>query len=439
MPSVSLYFQVHQPFRLRQFSFFDSSQDFDYFDDSKNGEILRKVAEKCYLPTNETILRLIDRFEGKFRVAYSITGVALEQFERYSPETLASFQSLAQTGCVEFLGETYYHSLSSIYDRAEFQAQVQKHRRLMERLFGQSPTVFRNTELIYDDSIGKQVAEMGYKAILAEGVDDFLAWRSPNFVYRVPETSTALLLKNYRLSDDVAFRFSNRDWHDYPLTADKFARWIHNISGAGEVVNLYMDYETFGEHQWESTGVFKFLEHLPGEILSHPHWDFLTPSQVVDRYSPVSDLSFPRTRSWADVDRDLTAWCGNKMQTKAIEALYECAREVFADDDPLAVDTWRKLQTSDHFYYMCTKWFSDGDVHAYFSPYESPYDAFLNFQNVLRNFLVTLQQRALDRAVTDANVLGTEAIASPRHAFEPKHPEPIRSTALAPVGLVGAK
>lgn len=402
MPSVSLYFQVHQPFRLRRFSYFDKSTEQDYFDDKKNGDILRKVANKCYLPTNETILRLIEETDGKFRVSYSITGVAIEQFERYSPETLESFQRLARTGCVEFIGETYFHSLAALHDFEEFDAQVSMHRRRMLELFGQTPKVFRNTELIYNDEIGRHLASKGYKAVIAEGADDVLGWRSPNFVYRVPGTKTSLLLKNYRLSDDIAFRFSNRGWADFPLTADKFSRWVHNISGAGDVVNLFMDYETFGEHQWESTGIFEFLKHMPAEVLRHPDWNFKTPSEVADTYPQVADMSFHRTTSWADMERDITAWRGNRMQAKALDAAYALKEAVYKSGSREALHTWRKLLTSDHFYYMCTKWFADGDVHAYFSPFESPYDAFINYENVFKDFAANLE--AL-RAAAEAPVL----------------------------------
>lgn len=386
MPSVCFYFQVHQPFRLRRYSYFHSSQQYDYFDEEKNKQILQKVAHKCYLPTNRLMLKLIDRFQGRFKISYAVTGVAIEQMERYCPEALQTFIDLSKTGCVEFVGETYYHSLAALYDPEDFKEQVKKHGRLMRGLFGQSPAVFRNTELIYSDEIGRMVADLGYKAMIAEGVDDVLGWRSPNFLYTVPGTDMRLLLKNYRLSDDIAFRFSNRGWESYPLTADKFANWVHRISGSGDMVNLFMDYETFGEHQWESTGIFDFLEHMPEAILRHGDWSFLTPSEVVGRYPSVADLSFHRVTSWADIDRDLTAWRGNRMQHSALDQIYELGQLVRERDDPAVYDCWRKLLTSDHFYYMCTKWFADGDVHAYFSPYESPYEAFINFMNVLRDF-----------------------------------------------------
>ncbi len=386
MPSVCFYFQVHQPYRLRRYSFFDVGKSHHYFDDDRNRVILQKVAQKCYLPANKLMLELIRRHGGAFRIAYSITGVAIEQMKRYAPEVLDTFVALAETGCVEFLGETYYHSLSSLFDTEEFKAQVSEHGRLMEKLFGSKPQVFRNTELIYSDEIGKLVSSMGYKAIVAEGVDDILQWRSPNFLYSVPGTDTKLLLKNYRLSDDIAFRFSNRGWECFPLTADKFASWVHSVSGAGDTVNLFMDYETFGEHQWESTGIFQFMEHLPGLILGKPDWNFSLPSELVANYPARAELPFHRVTSWADVDRDLTAWRGNRMQESALQQIYDLGAAVRYEADEEALSTWRRLLTSDHFYYMCTKWFADGDVHAYFSPYESPYEAFIYYMNALRDF-----------------------------------------------------
>lgn len=390
MPSVSFYFQVHQPYRVKRYSFFDSIDQLNYFDDVKNAEVMRKVANKCYLPTNAKMLELIERFQGKFRISYSITGVAIEQMKLYAPEALESFKKLAATGCVEFIGETYYHSLSALYDRAEFIEQVRMHSELMLKEFGDKPKIFRNTELIYTDFIGQLAHELGFEAIIAEGADDILDWRSPNFVYQVPGAGedtkpTRLLLKNYRLSDDIAFRFSNQSWKEFPLTAEKFASWVHRVSGNGDTVNLFMDYETFGEHQWASTGIFEFLNYMPEKILEHPDWNFKTPSEVIATYPVVSELHFHRLTSWADVERDTTAWQGNSIQQSSLHEIFKLSEAVKSSGDPELVDDWRKLLTSDHFYYMCTKWFADGDVHAYFSPYESPYEAFINYRNVLKN------------------------------------------------------
>jgi len=383
MASVCFYFQVHQPMRLRHYTVFDD--DDRYFDGFSNASICRKVANKCYLPTNRLLLKLIRQFDGRFRIAYSITGVLLEQLERYAPEVLSTFDALAQTGCVEFLAETYYHSLSFLYSRDEFVEQIEKHVETIGHLFGQKPRVFRNTELIYNDDLAGLIESTGqFDAIITEGADHILGGRSPNFVYR-PQgcDGLKLLLKNYMLSDDIAFRFSNRGWAEWPLTADKFARWVSQVNGNGNVVNLFMDYETFGEHQWDDTGIFDFMSHLPGEILRHPDNDFKTPTEVVRCYDAVDTIAVPHLISWADSERDLSAWLGNAMQSNAIHELYRLEKSIKKTGDPEIISDWRKLQSSDHFYYMCTKWFADGDVHKYFNPYDSPYDSYINFMNVL--------------------------------------------------------
>jgi alpha-amylase len=385
MPSVCFYFQVHQPLRLRHYTVFD--KDEQYFDEHKNAAICRKVANKCYLPANRLILDMIRKFKGRFKLAYSLTGVLLEQLERYSPEVISTFHALAQTGCVEFLAETYYHSLSFLYSREEFVEQVNKHIEIINSFFSQKPRVFRNTELIYNNDLAALVESTGlFDAIMTEGADHILQGRSPNFLY-CPKDSNKLklLLKNYALSDDIAFRFSNRDWPEWPLTADKFARWVSKINGNGVVVNLFMDYETFGEHQWKDTGIFDFMRHLPQEVLKHPDNNFKTPGEVVQCYQPVDTIDVPHIISWADTERDLSAWLGNAMQSNAIHELYRLEKKVKQTNDQKIISDWRKLQASDHFYYMCTKFFSDGDVHKYFNPYDSPYDSYINFMNVLDN------------------------------------------------------
>jgi len=383
MPSVCFYFQVHQPIRLRHYTVFDKNDQ--YFDDYKNGSICRKVANKCYLPTNRLLLELIRRFDGRFRIAYSITGLLLEQLERYSPEVMSTFDALAETGCVEFLAETYYHSLSFLYSRTEFVEQINKHVEAINYFFGQRPRVFRNTELIYNNELAALIESMGcFDAIITEGADHILGYRSPNFVYQPTGCNKLkLLLKNYSLSDDIAFRFSNRDWPQWPLTADKFARWVSNVNGNGNIVNLFMDYETFGEHQWEDTGIFDFMRHLPEEVLRHPDNDFKTPSEVIKSYGSADTVDVPHIISWADTERDLSAWLGNAMQSNAIHELYRIEKKIKNTKDEKIIGDWRKLQTSDHFYYMCTKYFADGDVHKYFNPYDSPYDSYINFMNVL--------------------------------------------------------
>ena len=374
---------------------FDIGHNHHYFDDHKNAEVARKVARKCYLPMNNLLLDQIKHHKGKFKVAFSITGTAIDQFKEYAPEVLESFKELARTGCVEFLDETYYHSLSYLYSKEEFSEQVAMHRALMEKEFGQSPTVFRNTELIYNNELANYVEGMGYQGIIAEGWDAMLGWRSPNFVYQSEFTSTIkTLLKNYKLSDDIAFRFGNKGWEEHPLTVDKFGDWLNSVNGNGHVVNLFMDYETFGEHQWEDTGIFDFMRHLPHALLQHSDNDFKTPSEVVASYDSVGRVDAHNFVSWADVERDLTAWLGNKMQEASLKELYRLEPMVKASRDQSILTDWRKLTTSDHFYYMCTKWFADGDVHKYFSPYESPYEAYIAFMNVIQDIKMRVEERA---------------------------------------------
>jgi alpha-amylase len=370
---------------LRHYTVFD--RDERYFDDYKNAFICKKVANKCYLPANRLLLDLIRRFEGRFKVAFSLTGVLLEQLQLYAPEVLSTFDAMVETGCVEFLAETYYHSLSFLYSPDEFLEQVNKHTETIRSLFGQEPRVFRNTELIYNNDLARLVESLGnFDAIVTEGADHILGYRSPNFVYKPRGCEKLkLLLKNYALSDDIAFRFSNRAWSEWPLTAPKFAQWVNSINGNGYVVNLFMDYETFGEHQWEDTGIFDFLRHLPDEVLKHPDNDFKTPSEIARLYEAVDTVDVPHLISWADTERDLSAWLGNAMQSNAIHELYRLEKKVKTASDEKILRDWRRLQTSDHFYYMCTKYFSDGDVHKYFNPYGSPYDSYINFMNVLDN------------------------------------------------------
>ncbi len=404
MASVCFYFQVHQPFRLKRYRIFDIGNDREYFNDDShtslnNKKILEKVAGKCYLPANAVMLELLQK-HPEFKISFSFSGVFLEQLEMYSPETLLSFQKLVDTGRAEVLSETYYHSLSFLYSKDEFRSQVELHKKKIKKLFGVTPKVFRNTELIYNNELASVVEGMGYKAILAEGADRILGWRSPNFLYRPAGTKKIkLLLKNYKLSDDIAFRFSSKEWNEHPLTAPKFANWVNQVNGNGNVVNLFMDYETFGEHQWEDTGIFDFLRAMPGEILKHPDNNFMTPSEVAEKYPAVSELDIHNFVSWADVERDLSAWLSNSMQHEAAHKLYELEPKILAINDPKLTDDWRRLQTSDHLYYMCTKWFNDGDVHKYFNPYESPYEAFIAFMNVLNDMKLRISDASHDFGV----------------------------------------
>jgi alpha-amylase len=402
-PSITFYFQVHQPYRLRDLRITEIGRDgLRYFDDDKNRTIFRKVAEKCYLPANRLMLGLLNR-HPKFHIAYSLSGVFLDQCEEYGRDVLDSFRALAATGRVEFLAETYYHSLSYLTSLEEFCDQVEKHVAKIQKLFGQKPAVFRNTELVYNNEIAHAARLLGFKGILAEGADHILAGRSPNLVYTPPTFDLPkgmqeiiekhrihrkapkeinVLLKNYRLSDDVAFRFSDRSWVGYPLHADQFTAWL--TAAGGHSVNLFMDYETFGEHQWEDTGIFEFLRALPSMWEA---WNIrtTTPSQVIqaweDRKKEIFDAH--TYLSWADIERDLSAWRGNQIQDAAFAGIYDLEKAVKALKDDHLLDIWRRLQTSDHFYYMCTKYWNDGDVHKYFSPYESPYEAYRRYSHAL--------------------------------------------------------
>ncbi len=395
--AIVLYLHVHQPYRVRHYTIFDAGVDHRYFDapydDRTNSErIMHKVAQKSYLPTNKRLLKLLQQHPD-FKLSLSITGTAIEQMEAWSPESLQSFRELTDTGRVEIVGETYHHSLAFFYSRAEFERQVKQHEKKVQEVFGQTPRVFRNTELAYNNDVAYWADQAGYKAILAEGWDKFLKWRSPNFVYRPAYTENIkLLLKNYQLSDDIAFRFGDSNWAGWPLTADKFTHWL-NESGDATNFGLFMDYETFGEHQWDHTGIFDFLEHLPQEWLKHNSNSFMTVSEAADAFEPRDHLDVPETVSWADSERDLSAWLGNGMQTSSITALYALEEPILATGDLSLIEDWRKLQASDHVYYMCTKWFNDGDIHAYFSPYANPYDAFIAFNNAYHDLRFRLAQK----------------------------------------------
>lgn len=386
MKTICLYFQVHQPLRLKKYRFFNMGKDHNYLDDLTNQSILQKVSRLCYLPMNALLLKLIKENKGAFKVSFSITGTAIDQFREYAPEVLESFKELAATGCVEFLAETYSHSLSSLADKDEFEREVKAHTALMKKEFGCKPKAFRNTELIYSDQIGQMVAEMGFKTMLAEGAKHVLGWKSPDYVYaNALDQKLRLLLRNYKLSDDIAFRFSNKGWNEYPLTSEKYVEWLK--SETGEVVNLFMDYETFGEHQWAETGIFDFMRALPKAALSTGELEFGTVSETSAKYQPVAVLYCPHAMSWADEERDVTAWLGNELQNEAFSKLYAQKDKVRALKNPDFDHVWNILQTSDHFYYMATKWFSDGDVHSYFNPYDSAYEAFINYMNVLSDFI----------------------------------------------------
>lgn len=388
---IVFYLHVHQPWRVRNYTIFDTANSHQYFNESEwetdrnNQMVLEKVADKSYRPMNALLQKLLSAHPD-FKVSLSITGTFLEQAELWAPDVISDFKRLVATGRVEIVSETYYHSLAFFYSRQEFERQVEAHRQKVRQLFGVETKVFRNTELAYNNQLAEWADKNGFTGILAEGWDPVLEWRSPNYVYQPPSTENiGLLLKNYRLSDDLAFRFSNRDWSQWPLSSTTYASWAEASLQNGPLLNLFMDYETFGEHQWADTGIFDFFENFVGQWLSNPDNTFYTVSEAIAAHQPAGEISMSQTVTWADSERDLTAWLGNDMQQEAMRHLYALERDVLRTKDLELIADWRKLQTSDHSYYMCTKWFTDGDVHAYFSPYDSPYDAFLYFMNALRD------------------------------------------------------
>ena len=423
--SICLYFQVHQPIRLRQYRFFDIGKDSHYYDDFADRTILRRIAQRCYIPMNNLLLDLIKRYGGAFKVAFSITGSALEQFDRYAPDVIDSFRRLAETGCVEFLGETYYHSLASLANFGEFKHQVEKHSAAIERYFGMKPTAFRNTELVYSDSIGKYVYDLGFKVMLTEGARHILGWKSPDYIYTDSQQKhLKLLLRNYSLSDDIAFRFSDRGWKDWPLTGEKYLSWLK--AADGDIINLFMDYETFGEHQKEVTGIFDFMRYLPEVLLNDGSFEFVTPTQAAGRLKPIAEIEVQDPISWADEERDVTAWLGNELQQDAFNKLYEQAEKLALLNDPVLWEDFGHLQESDHLYYMSTKFFSDGEVHSYFNPYNTPYEAFINYMNVLSDFIIRI-----DDAMTTSGkkvAPAAAAVAEPVEAPKGRRKAKVTST-----------
>lgn len=426
MKTICLYFQVHQPMRLRRYRFFDIGNDSYYYDDYLNESIMRKVADNCYLPVNQILLSLIKEYGVQFKVTFSITGIALDQFQLYVPEVLESFQKLAKTGSVDFLSETYSHSLVSFKNESEFKMQVDLHREKIEKFFGITPTVFRNTELIYSDEIGAKVADMGFKAMITEGAKHILGWKSPNYIYyNALNPKLKVLLKNFKLSDDIAFRFSNKGWSEYPLTASKYVGWLKQIDTKEETINLFLDYETFGEHQPANTGILKFLKEFPAQVFRKTNFTFNTPSEIADALQPVAAVRVPYAISWADEERDLTAWLGNDMQEDAFNRLYSLTDKINKCDDKKILTDWKYLQASDHFYYMSTKMQSDGEVHSYFNPYDSPYDAYINYMNILSDFIIRLNS-AVPESDTEKEIATLASIIYDKNILIEKYEEEIR-------------
>ena len=400
MRSFCFFFQVHQPYRLRTYRFFDIGENHHYYDEYLNRSTINRVAERCYIPMNNLLMGLIKEYGKAFKVSFSITGSVIDQMQQYAPAALKSFQDLVATGNVELLAETYAHTLVSLKNKEEFKLQVTKHCDKLEALFGQRPTTFSNTEMIYDDVIGETVAEMGFKVMLTEGAKHILGWKSPNYLYcNAINPRLKVLLRNFRMSDDIAFRFSERKWTEWPLTADKFAYWMKKVGDNQETINIFLDYETFGEHQSSETGIFDFMKALPAAIFKETDFVFSTPSEVAENLQPISAIHVPQPISWADEERDTTAWLGNDLQDEAFDSLYALTEKIKLVDDPSILRDWQYLQTSDHFYYMCTKWFSDAEVHKYVNPYPSPYEAFMNYMNVLSDFIIRVDRHILNKTL----------------------------------------
>jgi alpha-amylase len=434
-----MYFQLHQPFRLKRYRFFNIGNDHYYYDDYMNESIISRVAERSYLQANKVIRQIIKEYGSQFKVAFSISGTAIDQLELYAPEVIESFQKMAKTGCIEFLSETYSHSLVSLKDKNEFRKQVEEHKQKIKQLFNQEPRVFRNTELIYSDQIGADVAEMGFNAILTEGAKHILGWKSPNYIYcNSINPRIKVLLRNFRMSDDIAFRFSNRGWSEFPLTAEKFVNWLKKLDKKEETVNLFIDYETFGEHQWMESGIFDFLKALPSAVYKHTDFTFSTPSDIANNLLPISTINVPYPISWADEERDITAWLGNDLQEDAFNRLYSLTERVNRCDDPKIHKDWRYLQASDHFYFMSTKLFSDGNFHAYFNPYESPYDAYINYMNVLSDFSIRLNA-SVPQSGKDQDIANLSQVIIEKDGLIKKYESELKKLKSTKTKIIAAK
>lgn len=387
--SICIYFQIHHPERLRKYQFFDIGKKHNYFDNYANRSELEDLAENCYLPANALLLDLIKKYEGKFKVAFSISGSAIDQLEMHTPEVIRSFQELAKTGQVEFLAETYSHSLASLSeDTDEFELQVKRHSAAIKELFGKKPVTFRNTSLIYSDKIGKRVADLGFKTMLTDGAKHVLGWKSPNFVYKnALDENLNLLLKNSKLSDDIAIRFSDKNWSEYPLTSEKYVDWVSHSLQDTEVLNLFMNYEVIGHYNRAESGIFDFLKYFIQQIAENPNYQFLLPKEVTKKYTAKDILPVPYPISWTDEERDITSWLGNELQKEAFTELFKIQPLVKKKKNAELNEDYSRLQASEHFYFMRTKLFSGADYHKYILPYESPYEAFINYMNVLSDFI----------------------------------------------------
>lgn len=391
MKSICLFFQVHNPIRLKIYRFFDIGNDHYYYDDFTNEYTIRDLAEKCYLPTNEMLLELFNVLEGKLKVSFSISGIVLEQLELYAPEVIDSFQKLAKTGCVEFVSETFSHTLASLVDPEVFKVQVKMHKQKIIGLFRQKPVAFINTEMIYSDQIGEHIANLGFNTVLTEGPKHILGWKSPNYLYvNALNPRLKVLMRNFKLSDDISFRFSDAGWAEFPLTAEKFLDWISGTSPNEEVFNLFMNYETFGKRQTTESGVFEFFKSLSQQVVACSTLKFSTPSEIAEELQPVSAVSVPKAISWADEERDITPWIGNAMQKEAFKKLYALSRKIERCNYNDLLNDWNYLQSSDHFLFMSTKFNLQSNSLKLNNPYDSPYEAFMNYMNILSDFKIRL-------------------------------------------------
>lgn len=393
MKAICFNFEIHQPFRLKRYRFFDIGRDHYYFDDFTNDDIITRIAHNSYIPAAETLLRMVEANQGRFRFSIAISGVALEQLEHYVPEFLDILKKLADTGCVEFVAQPFAYSLASLTDPDEFRQQVADTCSILRSRFGVTPKVIRNTELIYDDDLAPQLVDMGFNGVLTEGAKHILGWKSPNYIYNAASApDLRLLLRNSKLSDDIAYRFSDTSWSEFPLTADKYIDWIASTPEDEQIVNLFMNLDTFGEHQPAMTGIFQFLEALP-RFAAERGVGFMTPSEVIAKIKPVGELSVVHPISGADEARDTSAWLGNDLQNEAFRKLYGVAERVHLCSDRRLKQDWQYLQGADHFFFMSTKSMADGAAHRMFSPYETPFQAFTNYMNVLADFIVRVEEQ----------------------------------------------
>lgn len=396
--SVCFYFQIHNPFQLQQYRFFDIGHSHQYYDEFATRTYLQKLATSCYLPMNKVLLDTINEFGNKFKVAFSITGETLNQFEKYAPNVLDSFKELAATGCVEFLCETYCHSLAFLKDEDELDRLLLKQCEVIERHFEQVPSVVRLTGLIYSDQIGNRVAKLGFDGMLTEGAKHILGWKTPNFVYtNAINNDLKVLLRNYNLSDDIAYRFSDKSSAKWTVTTEKFVGWLDELDKEDEVINLFMDYLTFGYRHPRSSGIFDFMRFLPREILKHKEYEFLTPTEVINKHQPKADIHVPYPISWSEEERDLSVWLGNDLQNDAFTSLCDLGTKVrFINDEHITRD-WERMQDSNHFYDMGTKWMIDGSTRRFDSLYSSPYDAYINYMNILSDLILRVNEKVNEK------------------------------------------